>query len=122
MIRTIRKEQMQALRAPLLARLHQELLLHVKKHFAKKIRERSDEELLNHIRRVVSRAFQYGFRSERQVYNYVNISMILGPDFDRAEEMQWTRKYLLDPKKTPTIRIDGLFDELLRRLEAEEDR
>jgi hypothetical protein len=118
----IRKEQMQALREPLLARFHLQLLKHVRKHFADETAGESDGEILNHIRHAAGRAAHHGFTSERDVYNYVNISIILGPDFEEAEESQWTKKYLLDRNAAPGKRIDGLHEELLQKLKEEEER
>ncbi len=118
---TIRKEQIAALRQPLVAGFHRELLGHVRKHFVEETENRSDEEILEHIRQAAGRAALYGFTSERDVYNYINISMLLGPDFDQAKESRWTRKFLVDKNiLSPSRRLDRLYEELTRRLELEE--
>jgi hypothetical protein len=118
---TIRREQMEAMRVPLIRRFHQGLLEHVKTNFLDEIKGKSDKELLEHIGQALKRAEGYGIKSERDLYLYINVSMLYGPHFDQEEETFWTRGYLADEDvSSPSQRMKRLYEEVVYRLEAEE--
>ena len=111
---------MAALQEPMLERFHLELLEHVKAHFPSATRERSDEALLEHIREALDRAARHGLSTEKDLYRFVNVSMVLGPRFDEEESTAWAREYLSDSFVTdPGQRLQRLCGELLRRMKAE---
>jgi len=119
---TIRREQFKALRVPLIRRFHQELLEHVKTNFVEETEGKSDKELLEHIRQALKRAEAYGLKAERELYLYINVSMLYGPHFDQEEETAWTRDYLADEDvSSPSQRMSRLYEEVIHRLKMEED-
>jgi len=118
---TIRRKQLEALLVPLIRRFHQELLEHVKTHFVEETEGKSDKELLEHIGQALKRAEAYGLKAERDLYMYINVSMLYGPYFDQEEETAWTRDYLIDKDvSSPSQRINRLYEEVIYRLEVEE--
>ena len=118
---TIRKEQTEAMRRPLVEQRIVDLVAHVKQDFPEETRGQSDEELYDRIEETLKRAERYDITSDRDVYKYVNISMIYGIDFNEQDETDWTADYLTDQEVTnPTHRMDRLYSEVIRRLEAEE--
>lgn len=118
---TIRKKQIQAFEPPLRQRLHQKLLRHVRTHFVEETEGRTDQELLEHIGAAHLGAESYGIRAERDLYLYVNITVIHGLDFDRAEETAWTKEVLSDQTVSdPGQRMDRLYEAVIHRLEVEE--
>jgi hypothetical protein len=119
---TIRREQIEALRVPLIRRFHQELLEHVKTHFVEETEGKSDKEILEHIRQALKRAEVYGLKAERELYMYINVSMLYGADFDEQEETKWTADYLTDEDvSSPTLRMNRLYEEIVHRLEVDEN-
>ena len=117
---TIRREQFKALRVSLIRRFHQELLEHVKTNFVDETEGKSDKELLEHISQALKRAEVYGLKAERDLYKYINVSMLYGPNFDQ-EETAWTRDYLVDEDvSSPSQRMNRLCQEVVCRLDVEE--
>jgi len=117
---TIRREQFKALRVSLIRRFHQELLEHVKTNFVDETEGKSDKELLEHISQALKRAEVYGLKAERDLYKYINVSMLYGPNFDQ-EETAWTRDYLVDEDvSSPSQRMNHLCQEVVCRLDVEE--
>ncbi len=118
----IREEQLAALRIPLVRRFDQRLLRHVRTHFQEETENRSDAELLDHIRQALDRALTYGLRKGQDLFKYVNVSMIYGPDFDEREETAWLREYLIDDDvPDPSQRAHRLHEAVIHRLRSEED-
>ena len=118
---TIRKKQIQAMRPALVRRFLEKLLQHIRTFFEAECEGRSDEELLEHIQRALERAGAYGLVAERDLFQYVNVSMLHGPDFDQQPETTWTRDFLTDEDvPDPGQRMDRLFQEVVHRLEVVE--
>jgi hypothetical protein len=119
---TIRNEQKDALRMPLIIKQIRGLVEHVKTNFPDETAGETDDELFDRIKETLERAEKYDIRAERDVYKYINISMIYGADFDEKEETAWTVDYLNDEDvSSPTMRINRLYEEILYRLEVEEN-
>jgi len=118
----LRKEQKDALRILLIQRQILGLVDHVKNHFPDETAGKSDDELFDQIMATLERAEKYGIKSECDVYQYINISMLYGADFDEKGDTAWTVDYLADEDvSSPTQRINRLFDEVVYRLEVEEN-
>lgn len=122
MMLTIRQAQIEALRSPMIRQFHQELLEHVKTCFVEETDGKSDKEILGHIRQTLKRAEVYGIKAEKDLYLYINVSMLYGVDFDEQEETKWTADYLTDEDvSSPTLRMNRLHEEIVRRLEVDEN-
>ena len=118
----IREEQLAALRSTLVRSFHQKLLRHVREYFREETEDRGNGELLDHIRKTLERAGTYGLRAERDLFKYINISMIYGPDFDQKEETAWMREYLNDDDvPDPSQRLHRLHEAVIHRLRREEN-
>jgi hypothetical protein len=121
---TLRSEQIQILAAPKLEQFYKDLVVHVRKNFPGETDAFSDETLLAHMRLVLKRARKYGIRAERDVYKYVNLTMLFGAYFDEAEETAWSNALLTDKDVAdPHQRMNRLYEEAVDRLERlEEER
>ncbi len=118
----LRKEQKDALRIPLIEKQIMGLVEHIKTNFPDETAGKTDDELFDRIKETLVRAEKYDIKAERDVYKYVNISMLYGADFDEAEETAWTADYLNDEAvSTPNMRINRLYEEVVCRLEVEEN-
>ena len=118
----IRAEQMEILRAPLVHRIVLNLVAHARQHFPEQCAAQSDQELYEQMADTVRRAEKYDITSERDLHKYVNITMVYGPGFDEQDETAWTVAYLTDPVVVlPSRRIDRLHEEVIYRLEVEEN-
>ena len=118
----IRKEQIAALSETGRHRMILNIMAHVKEYFPEETEVVAEDELYERISRTIERAKPYGILAERDVYKFVDVSMIYGMEFDEAEETAWTKTYLTDPDiPGPRQRMDLLFDEVVHRLETEEN-
>ncbi len=118
----IRKEQIDFLMAPKTHQLVHNLMDHAKQHFPEECAPKEDPDLYNQIADTVKRAKKYNIKNENDLYKYVNITMLYGPDFDEQEATQWTAEYLTDESvSSPCQRLNRLYEEIIYRLEVEEN-
>ncbi len=116
----IREEQIDTLIKQIQTTFHGELLVHVKNFFPDITAEYEDKVLLQHIRKSLDRAKTYQLTTERDLYKYVNITMIYGHDFDEKTEHGWMKEYLTDTDvPNPSQRLSRLYEEILERLERD---
>lgn len=118
---TIRRDQLDALRAPAVHELVLELVTHIKHHFPAETAGESDEDLYARVKATLHRAEKYGMQGKRDAYRYVDVSMLYGADFDERPVTAWTVDFLTDEDvSSPSQRMNRLFDEVSYRLEVEE--
>ncbi len=117
----IRKEQKNALQISLINRQILGLVDHAKNHFPDETAGKTDDELFDLIKVTLERAEKYDIKDERDVYKYINISMLYGADFDEQQETKWTVDYLSDEDvSSPSKRLDRLYQEIVHRFEIDE--
>ena len=118
----IRKEQMEVLKGPLIHPLILDLMDYVRQYFPEENTQKPDKELYDRLARTVCKAEKYGIRIEKDLYKFVNIAMLFNPDFDEQEETAWTVAFLTDRAvSSPTQRLNRLYEEVIYRLEVEEN-
>lgn len=118
----IRNEQKDALRNPLTHKQILGLVDHIKSNFPDETAGKSDNELCDRVKETLSRAEKYDVKAERDVYKFINISMLYGADFDEKKETSWTAEYLTDEDvSTSGMRINRLYSEVLYRLKVKEN-
>jgi len=117
----IRKAQADILRAPLIHNQLLELMAHLKKHFPDEAAALPDEALYERLKDTRLRSLKYGITSTKGLYQFVNVSMLYGADFDEQEETAWTKGFLED-EAVPNAakRMNRLYEEVVHRLEIEE--
>ena len=117
----LRNEQKDSLKIPLIHKQVLGLVAHIKKHFPRATAEKTDDELYDRIKKTVKGAEKYGIKAERDVFKYINISMLYGVDFDERPETAWTVKYLThEDISSPSLRINRLYDEVVYRMKVDE--
>lgn len=69
----------------------------------------------------VDRAKSYGLRSERDVCRFLNLSAVLGADFDRLPDFKWIADELSSRDvSSPSARLDRVFAQLQSDAEREQ--
>ena len=86
------------------------MVRHLAEFFAEETAGLSVASVRSRIRDAVQRARGHGFVSESQWCRYVDLSFILGPEFDRDPNLPWASEILADKRLTdPEMRIDLLY-------------
>jgi len=68
-------------------------------------------EIGSRIRAAVQEARRHGFIGDSQVCRYVDLSFVLGPDFDQDPSLPWAAEILGDDRVTdPEMRMDLLYE------------
>ncbi len=91
--------QMSALRAATSDRFAHRLAAHLRLHFPMAFDAAYQDDLLDLIRRDSARARALGFRTERQIADFLCLSVVWGEGF--AEREAWARHALAGPVDAP---------------------
>jgi hypothetical protein len=114
---TIRKEQEDLFREAASQRFIQRASEHLKKSFGPQCKVLGDGKLRAFIRLGVQRADRWDVTTSRNVCIYLDVMMTLGIDFDRDPRLPWIRRILGSQSATETVRIDRLYQAVMRMLE-----
>ena len=93
---TIRKEQIKALAQLEVEKFEDWMLVHLRKFFPAQCRAAGETKLLAIIRSGIERAAGYGIKTRRDVCKYIDLMVVLGPDFDEDPRLPWVAKILLN--------------------------
>lgn len=86
------------------------LLQHLRKVFPNDTQEMSGQLLLERARPTVNRAGEYGIEMEYDVVRFVDLTFLLGGDFDSSPETPWAGEILHDKTLTGTQKMDALWN------------
>ena len=89
---TIRREQLDALAAPLAVQFVDEAVAHVAKLFPEQYAELGKEATREAVVHAIDRAEHHGLSSDGEVLTYVTLTFIFGRDFD--SELSWAEAAL----------------------------
>jgi hypothetical protein len=92
---TIRQEQMVAFRKAELEKFVDHVSTHVRKFFPKQAEELGREGELALIRYGIERAARYGITGRSDVLKYIDLSILLGRQFDVDPKLPWAGKILV---------------------------
>ena len=93
--------------------------LHLKKFFPEHCAALGDEDLVEMIRYGIESAEKYQIEIERDVCIYIDLMFTLGQEFDTDPELPWVAEILgSEDIPSPTARIDALYEETQRQLQA----
>lgn len=66
------------------------------------------ERLATLVRLGKERAATHGILTQRGVFRYLNLMMLLGPEFDRNSSLPWAGEILGNPEKSEQQKLDAL--------------
>jgi hypothetical protein len=114
----IRQEQIEALKTVALRSFEQRLMSHLREFFPDESRRIGEQRLLATIRRGMARAGKYGLVSEYDVARYIDLSVVLGPDFDSGERYPWAKEILNRDDLDGEFKLEALLGETRRLLRS----
>lgn len=105
----IRREQTEAFRRQAEANFESRAIQHLRRDLTEQTVPFTDEQLRQRTRDCIRRAAVYELVTERQIMCFVDVTFLLGCDFDSNPEQAWTQKVLQDRKFSPADRANLLL-------------
>ena len=102
----IREEQMRAMAR---AALPQWVTKHLKQFFPQQCAALGDNGMRERVSLGIDRAVSYGFESEVQISQYLDLMFAFGPDFDTDSALSWPQPILSDPTLSADARMERLL-------------
>ena len=110
----IRSEQMKALSEQLLRKFEDRLVAHLGEAFPKRCAALGAERVGALVKDGTERAQKYGVAAERDVAMFVDLMLVVRPDFDVARETPWARPIVTDNALSGPQKVTRLFAEARR--------
>lgn len=85
-----------------LERFEENMLAHLNRFFPQQCADLSPQQLKDTVQYGIKRASWYGITTERDIYKFIDVILLLGPDFDR--KVPWAVE-ILKSDKTPSTRM-----------------
>lgn len=115
----INARQMAVFDAQARNRYEQRVAGHLKQHFARRVADLSEPDLLGFVRGCISAADRHGLHSERDVVVFAGVAAVLGLGFDDDPRFGWAQQILADPFiVAPSLRVDMLHERTIEMLRA----
>ena len=105
----LRPEQIDVFRKQAAVSFESRALKHLRRDLAHQTAPFGDQQLRERVRDCAARATAYGLVNERQIMCFVDVSFLLGSDFDTNVQHAWTQKVLQDRKFSATDRANLLL-------------
>lgn len=118
---TIRSEQMTAFNEHALRQFVERVLRDLRKCWPDEVAELGEKETRAWIAHGIERAGAYDIITQRGMYRYINLMMMLGPDFDDDPDLPWARPILEAPELSETRKLDRLSEHALEGTDDPED-
>jgi hypothetical protein len=110
----IRSKQFAAFSHAEVEKFEEWMEVHLKKFFPEQCDSEGEEQLREKIRYGIKRAAVYGITTKRDVCKYIDLSMVLGPNFDVDGQVAWAAEILRRPCGA-SQKIDELYGTLRAR-------
>ncbi len=116
---TIRPEQMAVFADASVSRFERRMLGHIAEYFPAHYEIVGEQALRATIRLGVERGQAYGLTTQRDLYHYVPLMLLLGSYFDEDPQLPWAAAILKDEAVSdPGARAERLYDEAMAYLDA----
>ncbi len=103
---TLRKEQFAVFERMEIAKFENPVYLRLNELFPEKCQDFGEALVRNLIRYGIQRAASYEILGAVDVRTYIDVMMLLGPDFDKDPNYPWAEKLLRDKNVTdPGVRV-----------------
>ena len=104
----IRKEQMQAFEKAVEKNVECSLYGHINRIWPQRCRKMGEEMVRQWIRQTVQKAGKYGIQDEYDLSRYMDLTFMLGADFDTSGDTPWAGQVLADPDLSAGTKLDRL--------------
>ncbi|MDI1451257.1 hypothetical protein [Polyangium sp. 6x1] len=109
MLRILR-EQVDALRQAELEEYRGRVLAQIREIFPTQWSTLGEEGCASLVDRGLGRAARLGCKSEQDVFRYVSLMLVLGPDFEEDPALPWVREILEDAEASGWQKVSALMD------------
>src|SRR5262249_24775585 len=114
----IRDNQMETLKQEAVKSFEQRMVTHLNEFFPQECRRVGEQRVRAAIQQGIGRAAIYGITSEIDVARYIDLSVVLGLDFDAGKRQPWVPQILKNPNLRPDAKVQLIFDRV-KRMRAE---
>lgn len=116
----IRKEQFDAFEKQEVKKFEDPTYLHLNELYPDQCQHLGETKLRRTIQYGIKRAAAYGIQREDDVRKYVEVMVLLGPDFDKDPKFPWASSVLNDEKlKDPKAKATRLYETARKRILAQ---
>jgi hypothetical protein len=117
---TIRKEQFAVFQSNELTKFEEPTYLRLNSLYPAKCQDLGETHLRKLIRYGVQRAASYEITRTEEVRTYIDVMMLLGPDFDKDANYPWAKSLLQDEAvKDAKIKVDRLHQTAIKQLSGQ---
>ncbi len=110
---TITETHMQAFSKQQAQRFESDMVAHVRKNFPNESRGLSDAELREIIQERIKKAESFNIVLEPDVAHYIELTIVLGPDFETEPATDWTQPILLDRQLSGRDKIERIHEQIM---------
>src|SRR4051812_32188106 len=110
----IRDNQMDAMRQEAVKGFERRMVQHLNEFFPRECRRAGDERVRAAISQGIARAAKYAITSEIDVARYIDLSVVLGLDFDAGKRHPWAAEILKNSNLKPGAKLQLIFDRVKR--------
>jgi len=105
----LRREQVAVLADYCRDAFKQRLLRHLREVFPDETEEMPDPLLWKQVQPAMEKAGKYDIQTEYDVVRFVDLTFLLGPDFDSSPEAPWAGEILRDQQLNGAQKTDALW-------------
>jgi hypothetical protein len=114
---TIRKEQFAVFEKNEIKKFEDPTYLHLNILYPERCQDIGEPKLRRMIQYGVKRAFSYAIQLENDVRKYIEVMLLLGPDFDKDPKFPWATSILNDKNLSdPGIKATRLHETAVKSL------
>jgi hypothetical protein len=118
---TLRAAHLRAFEQAALEQFEDRMAAHVREEFPEEWEGLGEATVRQHIGHGLAKAESYGITAEQDVCLYIDLVILLGPNFDTDPTMPWARAILRDPgRPDPSARMEHLYDVAVAEMERQE--
>ncbi len=103
-------------------RFARRLVTHLKAVWPAECAELGDSALDEIVNNATKRAASFGLSAEYDIVRYMDLTFLLGKDFETNPLAAWTRPILGDPSLAPAAKMDRVYERMELKLAAIEKR
>jgi hypothetical protein len=117
---TIRKEQFAVFEKEEIKKFEEPTYLHLNILYPERCQDIGEPKLRRMIQYGIKRAASHGIQLENDVRKYIEVMLVLGPDFDNDPHFPWAASILTDESlKDPKLKASRLHETAMKNLAAQ---
>ena len=98
-----------------------DLQLHIEENFPEISFELGKSNTIDFIMYGIRKASSFGFNTEKSIFQFMNLLLTLGPEFEKLKELNWIKPILYDLEGDESERISDMISLTERYLKNKEN-